>query len=176
MVNGVTTDLTPNAQLPMVETVTDVETTGDLSVAHSREVVDVLVVDDEPDVRSVLAMTFRDAGFSVREAGDATEAFIVVCGRDVRAVVLDVMMPGVDGFQVLNALRSQPESWDIRIAVLTCADSPEVARTAWTLGADDFVTKPIDPTDVVAKVSQLLAASRAALLDRRNSALQGLGG
>jgi len=160
----------------MVEVMSDVDITLDRSAGHTDAVVDVLIVDDEPDIRAVLAMSFRHAGFTVREACDATEAFVAVCSAEVRAVVLDVMMPGIDGFRVLNALRSQPESWDIRIAILTCADSPGTARTAWTLGADDFVTKPVDPSDVVAKVSQLLAASRAALLDRRNSALQGLGG
>ena len=160
----------------MIETVTRGETTIDRSSGHLGEVVDVLIVDDEVDIRSVLAMCFRHEGFSVREAGDATEAFVAICSAEVRAVVLDVMMPGVDGFQVLNALRSQPESWDIRVAVLTCANSADAARTAWTLGADDFVAKPVDPIDVVTKVSRLLAASRAALLDRRNSALQGLGG
>ena len=158
----------------MIETVTHVDTTIDRS-SGPGEVVDVLIVDDEAAIRSVLAMCFRHEGFSVREAGDATEAFVAICSAEVRAVVLDVMMPGVDGFRVLNALRSQPESWDIRVAVLTCASSGEAARTAWTLGADDFVTKPVDPIDVVAKVSRLLDASRAALLDRRKSALRGLG-
>lgn len=137
-----------------------------------EDVIDVLIVDDDDDIRAVLAMCFRHAGLTVLEAANGTEAFVAVCQRPVRAVVLDVMMPGIDGFKVLNALRSQPESWDIRVAVLTCADSVEAARTAWTLGADDFLTKPIDPDDVVWSVKKLLMASRGAIRDRRETALE----
>ena len=134
----------------------------------------MLVVDDDDDMRALFAMVLRHAGFEVAEAASATEAFVAVCRWSVQCVVLDIMMPGVNGFQVLNALRSQPESWDIKIAVVTCMETAEAARKAWGLGADDYLIKPVDPELMVTRVTQLLAASRAAIRDRRQAELDRL--
>ena len=136
--------------------------------------IDVLIVDDDDDIRAILAMAFRHAGYTVGQARNGTEAFVAVCRHEIGCVVLDVMMPEINGFEVLNALRSEPESWDIKVVVLTCVTSNEAAREAWSLGADDYMAKPLDPDLVVARVRQVMAASRSAINDRRQAALDRL--
>ena len=100
----------------------------------------VLVVDDEPSITDLLSMALRYEGWDVRGAGDGAAA--VRCARDWRpdAVVLDVMLPDMDGFTVLGRLRSG--SPDVPVLFLTARDAVEDRIAGLTAGGDDYVTKP----------------------------------
>ncbi len=114
----------------------------------------VLVVDDEPTLAELLAMALRYEGWEVRSAGDGLSA--VRTARDFRpdAVVLDVMLPDIDGLEVLRRLRG--ETPDVPVLFLTAKDSVEDRITGLTAGGDDYVTKPFSLEEVVARLRGLM--------------------
>ncbi|HYN97956.1 MAG TPA: response regulator transcription factor [Pilimelia sp.] len=114
----------------------------------------VLVVDDEPTLSELLAMALRYEGWEVRSAGDGLGA--VRAAREFRpdAVVLDMMLPDIDGLEVLRRLRG--EAPDVPVLFLTAKDSVEDRITGLTAGGDDYVTKPFSLEEVVARLRSLL--------------------
>ncbi len=118
----------------------------------------VLVVDDEPKIRDVLRRYLVAEGFEVSEAATGEEALEQVRTHHPEAVVLDVRLPGKDGFEVLAELRKTSTAY---VLMLT-ARSEEVDKLlGLTLGADDYVTKPFSPREVSARVKALLRRSRS---------------
>lgn len=133
---------------------------------------DVLIVDDDADIRAILAFTLEDAGFDVREASDGTEAIAALKARNPDCLVLDVMMPGVDGFGVLRAIRQHQLATDARIVLLTARTAERDFVRGWELGADEYLTKPFDPDELVVTVRKLLKSSASQLTERRESELK----
>ncbi len=118
----------------------------------------VLVVDDEPNIVLSLEFLMRQAGFDVRTARDGDAALAAIAERPPDLVLLDLMIPGRDGYEICQAIRSDPACARTRIVMLT-ARSREVEREkGLALGADDYVTKPFSTRDLVERVRQLLAA------------------
>jgi DNA-binding response OmpR family regulator len=116
---------------------------------------DILVVDDEASVVEVVALYLRREGFSVRLARDGREALAAVRERLPALVVLDVMLPQVDGLEIVRRLRQDPTS-NVPIILLT-ARSQETDRIyGLELGADDYVTKPFSPAELVSRVKAVL--------------------
>ncbi|WP_328814490.1 response regulator transcription factor [Nonomuraea cypriaca] len=126
----------------------------------------VLVVDDESTLAELLSMALRYEGWEVRSAEDGLSA--VRIARDFRpdAVVLDVMLPDINGLEVLRRLRG--ESPDVPVLFLTARDSVEDRITGLTAGGDDYVTKPFSLEEVVARLRGLMR--RAARSELRSSA------
>jgi two-component system OmpR family response regulator len=123
----------------------------------------VLVVDDEPNIRDLVAVALRFHGFAPVTAATGEEAL-----RDVRAerpdlVVLDVMLPDVDGFEVCRRLRA--DGHDVPVIFLTARDTPSDTVTGLTLGGDDYVTKPFSIDALVARVRAVLCRSAPADAD-----------
>jgi two-component system OmpR family response regulator len=118
--------------------------------SHAR----LLVVDDEPNIVELLSASLRYAGFEVSSARSGREAVERI--REVRPdlLVLDVMMPGMDGFSVLRQLRGN--GVDIPVLFLTAKDTGEDRVTGLTLGADDYVTKPFSLAEVIARIHAIL--------------------
>jgi two-component system OmpR family response regulator len=123
---------------------------GTAAVSEAR----LLVVDDEPNIRELLAASLRYAGFDVVVAADGSEALRAAARHDPDLVLLDVMMPGVDGFEVVRRMRG--EGRDVPVLFLTARDSTHDKVTGLTLGGDDFVTKPFSLEEVVARIRALL--------------------
>ncbi|MDP9431306.1 MAG: response regulator transcription factor [Actinomycetota bacterium] len=114
----------------------------------------LLVVDDEPNIRELLAASLRFAGFDVRAAADGEEALEQVRRYRPDLVLLDVMMPGMDGFEVVRRLRA--DSVAVPVLFLTARDAVEDRVSGLTLGADDYVTKPFSLEEVLARVRAVL--------------------
>ncbi|MEU8815344.1 response regulator transcription factor [Actinoplanes sp. NPDC048796] len=114
----------------------------------------VLVVDDEPTLAELLSMALRYEGWDVKSAGDGLSA--VRTARDFRpdAVVLDMMLPDIDGLEVLRRLRG--ESPEVPVLFLTAKDAVEDRITGLTAGGDDYVTKPFSLEEVVARLRGLM--------------------
>jgi two-component system OmpR family response regulator len=114
----------------------------------------VLVVDDEPNLADLLSMALRYEGWEVRSAGDGLDA--VRTAREFRpdAVVLDVMLPDIDGLEVLRRLRG--EAPGVPVLFLTAKDAVEDRIAGITAGGDDYVTKPFSLEEVVARLRGLL--------------------
>ncbi|AWL87283.1 transcriptional regulator [Streptomyces sp. TSRI0445] len=130
-----------------------------------RTPVRVLVVDDEAPLTELLSMALRYEGWEVRSAGDGAAA--VRAARDFRpdAVVLDVMLPDMDGLAVLGRLRR--EYADVPVLFLTARDAVEDRIAGLTAGGDDYVTKPFSLEEVVARLRGLIRRSGSAVAAER---------
>src|SRR5262245_30408586 len=133
------------------------------------EPVRILVVDDEPTLTDLLSMALRYEGYEVRSAATGNAA--VRSARDVRpdAVVLDVMLPDLDGFEVLRRLRSHLP--DVPVLFLTARDSVEDRIAGLTVGGDVYVTKPFSLEEVVARLRALLRRAGLAAAARDDAVL-----
>jgi two-component system phosphate regulon response regulator PhoB len=116
----------------------------------------VLVVDDEPDITALVAYHLAKAGYQVTTAAAGPEAIRLAEERAPDLVVLDLMLPGLSGYEVLEALRRRPQTQDIGVIVLT-ARKEEVDRIkGLSLGADDYLVKPFAPQELVLRVGAVL--------------------
>jgi DNA-binding response OmpR family regulator len=136
-----------------------------------QSVYEILVVDDEPDIRAILAFSLETAGFVVREAANGAEALAAIQGAPPACLVLDLLMPGVDGFSVLRTRRQQGLAPEMRVLVLTAKTAERDYLRAFELGADEYLTKPFDPDVLVDRVRELLRSSPASLQRRREAEL-----
>ncbi|WP_406829888.1 response regulator transcription factor [Pedococcus sp. KACC 23699] len=114
---------------------------------------EVLVVDDDLTVREVVVSYLRAGGHEVQEAGDGEAALRAMRGRGADLVVLDLMLPGVDGLEVCRQLR---ESSDVPIIMLTALGAETDRLVGLRLGADDYVTKPFSPRELALRVDSVL--------------------
>lgn len=133
---------------------------------------EVLVVDDDPDIRMLVAFALEDSGYTVRQASDGEAALAALEAKAPDAMVLDVMMPGTDGFGVLRGMRAKRIAPDTRVIILTCKTEERDHLRGWELGADEYLTKPFDPEELVSRVRWLLQSSSEALASRREAELQ----
>jgi len=104
----------------------------------------ILVVDDDPLVREVMMALFADAGHAVTCAPNGEDACKIAARQEFDLAVIDLGMPGLDGFGLLKYLRHNPKSADLPVIVATSADDPQSIEQAYRLGASSFVTKPIN--------------------------------
>ncbi len=125
---------------------------------------DILVVDDEVSVAEVVSLYLQRDGFQVRVAGDGRAALDAIRYNLPALVILDVMLPEVDGLEIMRRLRDNPEV-DVPIIMLT-ARSQETDRIyGLELGADDYVTKPFSPAELVSRVKAVLRRTHKSQLD-----------
>ena len=113
----------------------------------------VLVVDDEPIVREVVCSYLQREGYRTLEAGDGSEARAVLEKNDPSLVVLDLMLPGMDGLELCRWIRSRSE---LPVIMLTARGEEADRIVGLELGADDYVTKPFSPRELVARVKSVL--------------------
>jgi len=113
----------------------------------------ILVVEDEPSIREVVSLYLKRAGFRVIEAKDGVEAFRVLENSPPDLVILDLMLPNVDGFEITRQLRSKG---DTPIIMLTARRSESDRIAGLEMGADDYVVKPFSPQEVVSRVRAVL--------------------
>lgn len=116
----------------------------------------VLVVDDEPNIVLSLEFLLKQVGYEVRVARDGEAALEAIAQVKPGLVLLDVMMPKRDGFDVCQTIRANPDWADIRIIMLTAKGREVEREKGLALGADEYVTKPFSTREVVEKVRQLL--------------------
>jgi two-component system OmpR family response regulator len=116
----------------------------------------VLIVEDEPDLRSGLARALRDEGYAVDEAGNGADGLFNAEGTDYDAVVLDVMMPEMDGWEVLKRLRKIKKT---PVLMLTARDQSRDRVKGLDTGADDYVVKPFDLPELMARLRAIIRRS-----------------
>ena len=116
----------------------------------------VLVVDDEPDVLLLCRLNLEQHGHEVFEAGNGEEALRVVRERRPDLIVLDLMLPGVDGYGVLEALRSEGSTPGVKVLVLSAKSLQADRDRSRQLGAEAFLTKPFLPDDLCRTVDRML--------------------
>ncbi|MEX2556654.1 MAG: response regulator transcription factor [Actinomycetota bacterium] len=120
---------------------------------YRRTMTSVLVVEDEPVVREVVVRYLRDAGYATSEAADGLEAQRMLEAEIPSLVILDVMLPGVDGLELCRWLRARDP---VPIIMLTARGEEADRIVGLELGADDYVTKPFSPRELVARARSVL--------------------
>lgn len=120
----------------------------------------ILVIDDDPLAARLMRLSLSSEGFQVRTAANAVEGLRAVQAERPDLIILDIMMPDMDGLQLCQQLRSQPSTAQIPIILLTGKTQVDDKITGLRAGADDYITKPADPREVVLRVEALLARTR----------------
>lgn len=116
----------------------------------------ILVADDEPDVLALVSLHLQRAGYDVLKADDGEQALRLAREEEPALVVLDLMMPGLSGLEVAKLLKQSPQTARIPVLMLT-AKADEVDRiVGLEIGADDYVTKPFSPREIVLRVQSIL--------------------
>ncbi|MEU8277660.1 response regulator transcription factor [Microbispora bryophytorum] len=132
----------------------------------------LLVVDDEPVVRELLAATLRFAGYEVTSAATGSQALEIARDTPPCLVLLDVMLPDMDGFEVMRRLRKLPRRLSggrpgqVPVLFLTARDTTQDKINGLRLGGDDYVTKPFDLEELLARIEAVLRRAGAAPEDR----------
>ncbi len=116
----------------------------------------ILVVDDDPEVRELLGFNLKKAGFAIGTAANGVEALKKACSVSPDLILLDLMMPELDGFAVCEILRRDPATSAIPILIVTAVSGQLARLTGLESGATDYMTKPFSPKDLVARVKELL--------------------
>ena len=116
----------------------------------------ILIVDDEPDILEFLQYNLRKEGYEVVTANDGKIAIAVAEKEKPNLIILDIMMPELDGVETCRLLRTKKEFQDIPIAFLTARDEDFSQITALDVGGDDYITKPIKPRVLVSRINALL--------------------
>ena len=115
----------------------------------------ILVAEDEPNIVESLRFILGRAGFAVEVASDGADALRIMRARSFAAVILDIMLPGLNGFDVLKAVRSDESLAGLPVIVLTAKGQVKDRQNAEEIGASAFITKPFSNAEVVDRVREL---------------------
>jgi len=124
----------------------------------------VLVVEDSRTIQSVVKYFLELQGFGVLLAKDGASGLELAKSKQPQVIVADYNMPGMDGIAMIKELRADPLTRDMAILMLTSEDSVEREAQALSVGADDYIVKPVEPRRLAARVKSLLARSKAKVL------------
>lgn len=116
----------------------------------------VLVADDEEDVRDLVVYRLSRSGYDVVEALDGEEAFRLATEQTPDLIVLDVMMPRIDGYELTRRLRAEPATSRVPVILLTARTQENDVSQGFEAGADDYLKKPFNPDELVARVRAVL--------------------
>ncbi len=122
----------------------------------------VLIVDDEIHIVKIIAYKLRGAGYDVISAGDGVEALQMVQADRPDLILLDIMMPRMDGYQALETLKGDPATRDIPVFMLSVKNKEADLQRGWQLGCDDYITKPFSPGKLLERIDQALKRGTAA--------------
>lgn len=133
-------------------------TSSALSLAPAER---VLVVDDEPDIVALVVYHLAKAGYRVSTAASGPDALAIAQRDRPSLIVLDLMLPGMSGFDVLEQLRASADTRETAVLMLTARKEEPDRIRGLTLGADDYITKPFSPAELVLRVGAILRRARA---------------
>ena len=127
----------------------------------------ILVVDDDPTMVKLINVNLKLNNYSVVEATSGEQALDVLVNEPLDLVVLDIMMPGVDGWEVLRRIRSGKETEELPVILVTAKTQDSDVIRGWELGADEYVIKPFNPLLLVEVIKMVLDRSYEERLERR---------
>jgi DNA-binding response OmpR family regulator len=127
----------------------------------------ILVVDDDPTMVKLINVNLKLNNYSVVEATSGEQALDVLVKEPLDLVVLDIMMPGVDGWEVLKRVRNNPETEEMPVILVTAKTQDSDVIRGWELGADEYVIKPFNPLLLVEVIKMVLDRSYDERLERR---------
>ena len=119
----------------------------------------ILLVEDEPDFRHVLRLRLEANGYEVLEAEDGAQGLDLARNQSPALIILDIMLPKMDGFKVARLLKFDEKYRRIPVLMLTARIQPQDQETGKTVGCDAYLTKPVKPEALLETITRLLAAS-----------------
>lgn len=119
----------------------------------------VLIVEDSPSVRRLIEISIRPLGVEILSAGDGLAGLELARAQVPDVILLDIGLPGIDGWEVLSEIRSDPHTEHIGVIIVTAHAQPEVAAAAERRGADGFITKPFRPAELRDEIVALVERS-----------------
>ncbi len=122
--------------------------------------VTVLLAEDDADIRNLVSLKLREAGYEVRAVEDGLSALASARDHQPDLAVLDIMMPGKSGLAVCRELRASPATSKVPIILLTARAQEFDIETGFALGADDYIVKPFSPRELAARVKAVLARTQ----------------
>jgi len=125
------------------------------------------VIDDDPGVRMLCRIAFRADGDEVIEAASGREGLELLVAELVDAVVLDVMLPSINGFEVLRRIRENAQTSDLPVVLLSVRVGMQDQIDGWRAGADEYLTKPFSPSALAAKLYEICGTGPRDRADRR---------
>jgi two-component system phosphate regulon response regulator PhoB len=134
----------------------------------------ILVVDDEPDITALVAYHLAKAGYRVSTAANGTDALRSAREERPDVVVLDLMLPGLSGYEVLQEMRKREETRDVGVILLTARREEADRIRGLSLGADDYLTKPFSPHELALRVAALLRRLAAPAVSAGSTLTAGL--
>jgi DNA-binding response OmpR family regulator len=120
----------------------------------------VLVADDDPDILALVSLTLERDGYEVAQARNGEEALRIASQQTLHLAVLDLMMPGIDGYEVTRRLREADPGGDLPILVLSAFAEDKQAALALAAGADAYIRKPFSPRELLGRAGSLILARR----------------
>ena len=127
----------------------------------------ILVIDDDPGVRVLCRIAFRTGGDEILEAASGREGLELLAAEHVDAVVLDVMLPSVNGFEILRRIRQDDRMSHLPVVLLSVRVGIQDQIDGWRAGADDYLTKPFSPAALAAKVYEICGIEPLDRVDQR---------
>jgi DNA-binding response OmpR family regulator len=117
----------------------------------------VLVADDDPDIRELVVFKLEQAGYTVHAVGDGEAALAATMALTPDLILLDVMMPGLNGFEVCRRLRANQHTATTPVIMLTARAQEADVESGFAVGADDYIVKPFSPRELLTRVNNVLA-------------------
>jgi two-component system alkaline phosphatase synthesis response regulator PhoP len=122
----------------------------------------ILVIEDDPATLRLIDYTLRHEGYQVLTASNGLEGMRKALNEKPALIILDVMLPGMDGFEICHRLRSEPATAPLPILMFSAKAQEIDKNTGLKVGADDYLSKPADPSEIVSRVRGLLAQNKRA--------------
>lgn len=119
----------------------------------------ILVIDDNPSSLRLTRYTLEKKGYQILTASDGLEGLRKAREEHPDLIILDVMLPGLDGYEVCHQLRQKPETATLPILMISAKAHQDDKDIALRVGADDYLTKPVEPSTIVARVESLLTSA-----------------
>jgi DNA-binding response OmpR family regulator len=119
----------------------------------------VCVVDDDKEIREIVTFVLTHNGFEVSAVSNGQQLQHLLTAQLPNLIILDVMMPGENGYEIFSSLRSDPQTQHIPVIIMTAHNEDIYQRISVDLGADEHITKPFHPLDLVERVKALLQAT-----------------
>lgn len=120
----------------------------------------ILVVDDDKNTRRLMKLLIEEAGYTVCTAADGDEALMLLGEHHIDLIILDVMMPGMDGYELTNELRASDN--ELPIIMVSAKQLPEDIKKGFRAGVDDYMTKPVDEEELILRIKALLRRAKIA--------------
>jgi Response regulators consisting of a CheY-like receiver domain and a winged-helix DNA-binding domain len=132
----------------------------------------ILVIDDDPGVRMLCKIAFRTDGDEIIPAANGREGLDALAAEEIDAVVLDVMMPSINGFEILRRIREDARWSDLPVVLLSVRVGIQDQIDGWRAGADEYLTKPFSPSKLAAKVYEICRLDPVERAHKRAERLQ----